>query len=546
MERSAHLGGYKVDLPLGRYNRLLQVVGAIPSGELGPEALLEKARTIALRWLRDKKRIKLDEKVFSGEPWDFEAADSARALIIESSPDVWAFRFDDPDQSSASRVWRVEQVLAASVKSNQLLVGCALSAIASSNGDSVVTPSVPSFISQIASELGMSDRGYRLDGRAVSVDRDQEISNLLSLIENKSRGRAVVVLSTSEAGACFLDADRLARKIAGIAHVFLISNEASWEITRRYGREFAVFDDAVRVFRVNFDPDADSSFKHPLFLGRTWAGRNSEVESRIQQCAIGDTVAPNDGFEELPSFSVIRRAASESRLKLAASEVRVRGESEELARDRVNKELENLRADAQEWKELAIGEEHLRVIAERNRDEAISRNFAQQRRIAFLQERLAASDIDDTPAWPDSFEELSDWADKHISGRVVLTKKAIREARSSVLKNVRLAYQGLYHLATLYRDMRMSGGSNEEQVVIDAENALGLRRALTGRATVDRRYSDEYKLSYEGESFVLDQHLVGSDSRDLTLGLRIYFCWDPGRSLVIVGHLPTHLTNSLS
>ena len=91
--------------------------------------------------------------------------------------------------------------------------------------------------------------------------------------------------------------------------------------------------------------------------------------------------------------------------------------------------------------------------------------------------------------------------------------------------------------------MKVEGGSDFQLKCKEAEAALGVRISPSGDAVDMRQYEKEYRVRWEGKQYKLDMHLAGSDSRDKRRGLRIYFAWDGEQELVVVGHLPTHLTN---
>jgi len=42
----------------------------------------------------------------------------------------------------------------------------------------------------------------------------------------------------------------------------------------------------------------------------------------------------------------------------------------------------------------------------------------------------------------------------------------------------------------------------------------------------------------------MDRHLVKGTSRDPRFCMRIYFFWDDEENVVVVGHLPGHLTTA--
>lgn len=538
----------RLALTAGRYHRLLQVIGAIPLEGLAGSARFEAARSIALDWLGVKKKIALGGDAIGGESWDFEASDSTRALNIEASPGLWAFRFDDPDGRDSAQLWRVELVLTHSDDDVPPLMGCTLSVMVPPGSIAEVTPSVPAIVTRIANELGLFDDNRRLAGSAMEVDRDAELDQLFKLIESPSRSSAVVVVASEEDGSSFADANKIARDLAGLAHVVCVSHEASWEITRRYGKALSVFGDAVRVYRAGFDPDSDTPYRHPLFLARSWRERVFEMLSRIRFDAIADTVARPSEANDIPSFAIIRRAAADRRLRAAAAMRPAPEDTQGVSRREleVERAIAQLTASAKSWEDAALEEDQRRQIAEKDLRDAQARLWAQQQRISYLEQRFAELSVVDEPTWPETFDDLIEWSERYVAGRVVITKRAVRAAQQSVFLDVPSVYRALHYLATSYWRMRTEGGAVLEAAAREAEMEIGVKRSGTGDAAHDRRYEAEYRVRYESDEYILDQHLVGSNSRGEQRCLRIYFVWDEDRRIVIVGHFPTHLTNRLT
>jgi len=57
---------------------------------------------------------------------------------------------------------------------------------------------------------------------------------------------------------------------------------------------------------------------------------------------------------------------------------------------------------------------------------------------------------------------------------------------------------------------------------------------------------DAYFVSWKGRRRFMDLHLRKGGGRDERYCLRVYFFWDEQLQKVVVGWLPSHLSNSLS
>jgi len=149
--------------------------------------------------------------------------------------------------------------------------------------------------------------------------------------------------------------------------------------------------------------------------------------------------------------------------------------------------------------------------------------------------------------FPDTWQELQSFADRHLSGRVTLTAKAIRAARGSVFDKIPFAYEVLYHLACDYVPMRRGVEGARERWESTCDR-LRIRVGATGEAAEAHRTKAAYRVQHLGKTLTLDEHVQGSSSRDPRDGFRLYFAWmdtdqDP---YLVVGSFPSHLDSSLS
>lgn len=530
-----------IELEPGRYKRLAQIVGRVNRAE-GDDPL-STARAVTLDWLRTKKRWKIsDSQAISDRPVQIEDDASTRALAIESSPGLWAIRCDDPCTEVAGRQWRVELVLADMGPDRQPAVACTLSAFVPAGVDSTISnPAVPAVVGMLAQQAGLEDAGRALDGQPWEVDAPRDLDNLIQIIESKMRSVSVIVASTPRNGTTLIEPQRLARQFAGLAIVAVVSPDAAQDLTLRYGRGHGVFGDAIRIYRVGFDPDVDDRFRHPLYVGQSWRHRLATAQKQMKFVAMSDTVDRRDGNKDLPSFALIRGIAADRRLRSA-----ITGPSlPETSTQDFAADIAVLRDAAQGWERMALDEEQRAQAAEEAKRQAQARLYAYTGQIRRLEEELnrlrAAPPLDFTRP----VDELEEWAEENFTGRLIITPKASRAAASVPdYADPELLLRCCALLAQEYWEMKVTGGADQLAKCRAKEAELGVRISPTGEAVDTRQYAGEYRVSWEGTTYKLDMHVAGSDSRDRRQGLRIYFSWDDQQQLVIVGHLPTHLTST--
>lgn len=523
-----------------RFHRLLQVIGRLDV-QSGADPL-ESAQAVVVDWLRKKNGgwTITDAQANGSSPVEIEVEDSTRALFIESAPGLWAVRLNDPCVQVPGRQWRVELVLVNMKDGLGPAFGCTLSVLVPSGTDGVVsTPGKPAVIGQLAASHGLSDDGFRLDGTVWTVDRPADVDRLLVFIESPVRKVPVVIVSTPRQGEVFVDTDRLARGLAGLALAVSLSADAAQELTDRYGRTLGVFGNAVRMYRVGFDADVDAWQRHPLYTSSQWGRRIHAMERNLKLDAMEDSVSTRDENRDVPSFSLIRRIASDQRVKALAASAGPDGDTSGL-----EAEIVRLQREVADWEKMALDEE---LNAQRALDaqrQTKARLHLLAARIELLESQLAERGDEIREPNPDSFDEIGDWAARDLSGHLVITPKAERACQRSGHEDISHVYDCVYFLGTTYRDMKRGMRSKEE--CEQGLAALGARISPTGKAAETARFEGEYSTMWEGHRYKLSMHLAGSPSREGRYGLRIYFAWDEEQELVVVGHLPGHLANSLS
>ncbi|MEY2152336.1 hypothetical protein AB7849_15630 [Rhodanobacter sp. 115] len=145
-----------------------------------------------------------------------------------------------------------------------------------------------------------------------------------------------------------------------------------------------------------------------------------------------------------------------------------------------------------------------------------------------------------------SFKGLASWAQANLRGRVVVHAKAARAARKSAFNDHALVYRVLQAMAEHYWSMRAAGDAGARLAWETFLTAEHLTCGPTGAAVLDRRTRPAYLVNWHRRSVELDQHIQGDSSRDEARAFRLYFHWDTERSVVVVGHLPSHLPNTFT
>ncbi len=525
-----------------------QVALSIPATDAA--TCFARVRTETLRWMARRAGRPLPDDAWAGKAFDLQDVGAQRTSATAlRDPVYWAARLDDADKAVPQRTWITE--IGIGVRGpTEVLFGCRLFCVALGENPRYLA-TVPGFVRQIAS--GFSSR---LDGRVVAelpwqVSSSADVDALIELLCSRSRSHPVIVVSEGRApGEFSIDAALLARKVVGVAHVVEVTSTASYRITDRLGKEFSVFDGAVRTYRPGFDPDADEPAGHPIAFSRSisqWEGDGgASFADFLTQQSMSHSVSRRELEREVPSFASI--------LLLSAHEVRATakraGQSDAELLALASDEIRQLEGRAEEER---LTFEGLLAEAERERDAAIamaegarSEAAKLRARIEHLQHALSEVDSDTVVEIPESLDVLDEWSGAHLAGSVVVLNRALRAAKKSEFENPALCYRALLILRDCYVPMRRVGASGQKDAYEKQLRELGLEESSSFAGGRAAEQGDEYFVEYNGRRRELDRHLKGSNSRDVRFGFRLYFFWDEDSKQVIVGSLPSHLATRAS
>lgn len=177
--------------------------------------------------------------------------------------------------------------------------------------------------------------------------------------------------------------------------------------------------------------------------------------------------------------------------------------------------------------------------------ETVERQAIQLRKLqSALSARSASGQLDTETSAPVRnwrLSELAEWAGLHADN-ITLLPRALSEAKKSTYEDEQLVFDALDLLATTYRAVKRSEVPRQE--FKQRADQLGL--SIGGSVSFAGTYGDAYFVHFAGRRRFLDQHLGRGSSRDPRFHLRIYFFWDEEASKVVVGHLTSHLPNSMT
>ena len=514
--------------------------------------VFEETRQTILEWMSRRPGIHLPSKAWNGQSFTLEdiGAQRAEAVAIET-PHYWGARLDDADKSVAQRVWATEIGIAEDQES--VLFGARLQCV--THGENIsFQPSVPTFVRAV-----ILTQVTRLDGRVASVepwlvDSTESVDELFALLINPRRRSEVFVFSLPESSidpqetaASALD---VAKNVAGVAHVAIITGPASYFLSDLMGKEFSVFQQAVRTYRPGLNPSIDSPYNHPLALARRIAEWDGEGPSAYQQFIISQalrrTVSGSDVRQRLPPFTEVRSFASELRRRTEREAGSSDKELLSMAEEEIGRLEEDRKKDRQESDEI-VG------IAETEKEEALQAsqqmralNLHLKYRIQELERRLEDAGRSTQPEIPSDLDDLENWCHANMSGSVELHNRAYQGAKKSQYGDPSFIFEVLLLLRDNYVPMKTEGGIERKTAFEEACRNLSITEAPSFSGSRWGEEGDAYLVNYAGRKRRLERHLTKGSSRDEQTCFRLYFFWDDDSQQVVVGWLPSHLNTRIT
>lgn len=540
----------KLRVPTSRIRPVSQILVTIPCDDLEEgfrEILLEM-----LRWANNRCGVGLPPHAWEGESFELNRVGALPAEATRlKGKGYYAIKLDYNDRTVPRRNWRTEATIAR--HEGVVLLGVRLFCVTMGKDEPFVG-SVPGLVKQIAENQGASMDGRSIGNGPWIVDEEAEVAKLVNLLMRPDRKHEVCVISartgTDGSSETLVDAREIFGRTVGAVHVVEVSVEGSYELTRWIGKEFSVFEGAVRTYRLGFDPDTANPYDHPLILAHrisSWDGGHGAFRNLLITQLLRQTVAEARLRREelVPSYAVVKQAGRTLRQRQRRDAARTDKELIELGDEenqRLTEQFDQERADYEELLSEAERELDGKTL---RLGEAKSRIAALNARIRHLESARKGS-VQDIPG---TFKGIEEWTKRELAGRVVVHNRAFRAARKSESECgpdiVLLAYRSLLILRDLYVPMRVQGGPECRERYERGLRQEGLAETATFRGPDAGKWGDEYFIIHDGKRVKLDRHLKKGTDADPRHCFRLYFFWDNDEQLVVVGSFPAHLKNSL-
>ena len=537
----------------------------------GDGAAFERARDVVLRHARLRAGGVLPECAFRGE--SFATGETGvrpmKAVSVES-PKYWALRLDGSASGGEDRASIIEAVLAADEVDRTVRLEILLQRVMGSE-DERLYRTAPRLVGEVVAACGATLDGLPVETDPWLVDCEDDVDELETLLRSPDRMADVIVVSlpdnSEDPDDGLISSGMLARDLAGLAHVVVISGSASYHLTERVGKEYSAYRQAVRTYRPGFYPEEQPWHLHPLGLAdriRSWKGGPRGYAAFIRSEVLRRTVEEADSQDRLPAFSEIVRLDMERQREAAQPETAERGdggwkgptgdvdEIEELREQletagnrcaSLRKKNSKIRKDRDEYRELLDESERERRQFEIDNAKMSASIQNLRDRVRSLEAKAGVSAEEEIPPDLNGFEE---WADQALAGTVHVHPRALREIKQSDYEDISLIYNSLLLLRDYYAPMRRKGGMELKRRYEERRDALYLKEEGSISRTREGEQGEAYTVVVGKRKIRMNCHFKKGTSHESRYCFRLYFDWDKGMGQVVVGWMPSHLPTRAS
>lgn len=516
-----------------------------------------RARQIVLDWIASHPRLGALLPTSAQETPEFTVEEGGLLLqavrVDIEGAEIWAARFQHPDDDVPGRTWIVE--VNAALVGDKSIFGYRMSASSVSGVDAPIQFSKPGVLRGVSEQIGLWDAGRLLDGASFDVTNSPEVEDLYQLVFHPDRSLPVVVVSElprrwfGETGQYIFDCSGIAKKLRFAAHVVRLSFQMGYEWQDKVGDPWSVYGGAARIYWPKARLAEEDRGRHGLFFPDRIAQWHSPdgteggvgVFTRWLERRCWTYQLSPEYRERFASFLDVRSRSIELAIQRAAKAGNLTDEVLALRR-----KVEALQDEKQDATEIANDYGRERDRLKMTVEDLEGQIFGLKQTISSLRRSKSAGGLPEIPEILHNFDDLAGWCDRYLSGCVDVLSRAINAAKRSNYSDPSLVYKALLLLANEYRSMRITGSSEAKEAFERQRKALGITMTRAGGETTFTKFSSDYQVLWGGRKRTLEWHLEKGGGRDEQYFLRIYFFWDEESEQVVVGWMPSHLPNSLT
>ena len=408
---------------------------------------------------------------------------------------------------------------------------------------------------------GLLAQGRPVTANLWQVNTPEDVEELLALLEDPRRSLPVIAVSavnwkawrfTPHAPGYLVNASYLADRVKGYAIVAQITFRGAYALTDAVGKTWSVFDGACRTYFPKVDFDDGSPAHHPFYLkDKIWfweyEGERGERGFTSYLIDTAHRVASTSWTDWSGLYFVPDARILAAELEMAhAAHIANAPERELAMRNQIAALQRKLQTEEDENADWLSELEKATEEAEYYKQENAALRLRLDALRAHLIRQNGESPDTEIPI-PDSYKVMGEWVKEHLAGRLVLLPRAERAASKAEYTEVGMVYRALLILANEYRDSRM--GTGTDKVFWDALAQYGMDFSGSIDKSRAGQEGDAYYVNYPigtTQRAFLQFHIVRGTAHENRYCMRIYFFWDEDTNQVVVGWLPSHLSNRIS
>ncbi len=414
-------------------------------------------------------------------------------------------------------------------------------------GSPDLRPSRPRLVYDLLRTLSAEVDGEPIGDTPVPLTTHADADTLASLIYRPARRLPIVAVSTDQWGGAQIELNRLGIRLSGAAHLFSLHPDTSWELTRLLDKRMSTFNGGVRIYMPGVIEDEEDPFQHPLWLVPP-ARENPRLIGQLAERIFPLGFQDNDGETRFWHIAQLRKAAS------ASAAQRIVGTEADKLRSQIvgmQDEITELR----EQLEIAEGLERIASNNEKAAQQDVQRiqdeNSRFKAEIFRLRQGVAnGGDVVEEKSEDRrlrSYDELDDWADEVLGPHIHIHSKALKDCRRNGHPEMmdRIA-NTLIAIRDYWIPSRLTGGLEKKEAAERALAALGVEDESCFARREKARERPDYSVRDGSITWVLYDHFKYGTSRQNSEQFRIYYAWDDEGHRLIVGKMPSHLSNDMS
>jgi hypothetical protein len=527
----------------------------LPVSRAGFYVFGDKAYEIAIKesvvWMRNRVP-EIPVTALAGDPFYAGYGSNFHAESLTYKDDdvtIWTALLEDKREfGPAQRSWITE--LTVGIKSDQAAFSARL--FCTTNELVEVSRSRPGCVQQVIETVRSEMDGWVLSAEPHYISADDSVSSFIELICDSRREMPVIAISEKDNGLVDVDTYNLARRTSGLCHLCVISSAASDEIGQRIGKHNSVFNGSVRTYYPGFE-ESGNPYAHPILINRGHKFTDEQIEI-ITNSILGNSARQRLSMNSLPRYGEIRTYIARQAVVGKHRQVSVATieqiEVEKLYQNEIDALSKKINEDRAENDALLTG-------ASREIDALKATNAELESKISYLNQyiriadkRLKENAISSIDEPLKVFSDFDDWQQRHLSGKIWVAGKAIREVeKHRAFADPELFGKALLLIRDFFVESKLNPGPIAFKALQEACKSFGSGGIEDDACFVNRqdikRYP-EYKVTYKGVEYWCEDHFKYGGGTDPRKMFRIYYHWHSGDQILLIGHMPTHLDNNMT